>query len=181
MLHEGGIPDRKNVESLFATHGDSLYRFALHSIGNPEDARDVVQEVFIRVQRSHHSFRGEAQMRTWLFQIAKNYITDCLRKKRRHDQMLYSIDADSRISYENMDTFLDLKRGIAHLKLAYRQVISLRFIEDLSIEDTARILQWSQGKVRTTQYRALQKLRNELGEDPIRIKEMERKMQSERQ
>lgn len=156
----GNGRNEQSIEEWFLTYGDPLYRFALHSIGNPEDARDVVQEVFLRAQKAYHAFRGDAQVRTWLFQIARNYISDCLREKRNHRKNWGGFDTEPQISDENLNVRLDLKKAITSLKPEYRQVIFLRFIEDLSVEDTARILRWTPGKVRTTQYRALQNLRD---------------------
>lgn len=164
MIREGDVQDQQSIEALFAAHGDSVYRFALHSIGNPEDARDVVQEVFIRVQGARHAFRGESKIRTWLFQIAKNYITDCLRKKRDREVVMRETHVASVLSQGNLDIRIDLERAVTRLKLEYRQVIALRFIEDLSVDETARILRWTSGNVRTTQYRALQHLRDILSE-----------------
>lgn len=164
MFREDNDRAELNVEGLFAAYGSALYRFALHSTGNREDARDVVQEVFLRVQLSRNTFRGESQIKTWLFQIARNYITDGLRRKRHHTKIVDSMEPLCDDFRDKLESTFDLRRAIKLLRLEFRQVIALRYIEDLSMKETAKILNWTLGKVRTTQYRALQRLRQVLNE-----------------
>lgn len=63
-------------------HGASLWRFAVSRLGDPHEAEDVVQETFVRAQRSLEGWRGEASLRTWLHSICRNVCVDRLRARR---------------------------------------------------------------------------------------------------
>lgn len=151
-----------SVEELFDRYADDLYRFAFHATGNREDSSDIVQDVFLRAIHAWPSFRGDASARTWLYQIARNRVRDWHRKRRvRNDH-----DRDRQHVEEAVaapaDPPIELERALSGLKTGYREVLSLRFVQDLSVSDTARILGWTEAKVRTTQHRALNALRLKL-------------------
>lgn len=151
------------IDQLFDAYSDDVYRFALHSIGNQNDAKDIVQEVFLRAYQGWNNFRHNSSVKTWLFHIARNYICDFFRRKRVRTDNVTDFDLNQAGLSESPDTSIDLRNAILQLKLNYRQVIALRFIEDLSAEEIARILGWTSSKVRTTQHRALKQLRDILG------------------
>lgn len=73
----------KDVENLYLQYASDLYRFALLSLRNSMEAEDTVQEVFLRVIRNGEQFRGDSQIKTWMWQIARNYIADTVRKASR--------------------------------------------------------------------------------------------------
>lgn len=99
-------------------------------------------------------------MTTWLISIARNYIIDFLRKKRTEENAVshYEPPAVSRDGV-SVETLMALEESLRRLKKTYQEVFILRHIEQLSIQEVARLLRWSKGKVRTTDYRALKKLR----------------------
>lgn len=152
----------KAIDQLFDLYAVDIYRFALHSIGNQADAKDIVQEVFLKAYVAWRKFRGDANPKTWLFQIARNHIRDLFRKRRIENHYLKDYRPILDDEPAPIETIIEMRKAILNLKLEYRQVVALRFIEDLSVKDTAAILGWSEQKVRTTQYRALQQLRNRL-------------------
>ncbi|WAH37840.1 RNA polymerase sigma factor [Alicyclobacillus dauci] len=141
-----------------------IYRFARFTLGDASSAYDVVHEVFVRAIRSWEKFRDDANPKTWLLTIARNYMYDYLRKQKKWERFVAGYDPpfipNEALSIE--DTMV-LEESLLALKDTYRQVFILRHIENLSIAETAHVLGWSQGKVRTTDYRAVAKLRGLLG------------------
>lgn len=145
----------------FEAHSGSVYRYARLFLHSDIDAQDVVQEVFIRVGEHMHTFRGESGVKTWIFRIAKNYMLDVLKKKRK-EKNAYAQGLPP--SSSGLNTLVELEDVVAELPEAYRDVFILRLVNDFSVEETAEILGWSLGKVRVTLHRATKKLRKELTE-----------------
>jgi RNA polymerase sigma-70 factor, ECF subfamily len=70
----------KNFDTLYKDHADLIYRFAYRLCGEPEAAKDLVQETFLNAYRGFDKFRGDAQISTWLYTIASRA---CLRMRRK--------------------------------------------------------------------------------------------------
>ena len=70
----------KNFDTLYKDHADLIYRFAHRLCGEPEAAKDLVQETFLNAYRGFDKFRGDARISTWLYTIASRA---CLRMRRR--------------------------------------------------------------------------------------------------
>ncbi len=121
---------------MFDLYADDVYRFSFSLIGNRDDAMDVVQEVFFRAYKGWNQFRHDSAPKTWLFQIARNYINDLYRKKRSNrvyiDNYISTFD-EKTTSFEE---WIEIRDAISKLNENHRQVILLRFIHDLSVEDS---------------------------------------------
>lgn len=87
VLAAGGRDAERALEGLFRKYRRALQAFLVQRGLDHGTAEDVIQEVFIRVVRSASTFRGEAQVSTWLFQIAKNLHLDHVRKANLEDTM----------------------------------------------------------------------------------------------
>ncbi|CAM3814727.1 RNA polymerase sigma factor [Alicyclobacillus pomorum] len=159
------------IQSLYELYSNDIYRYAKLTLGNSSDAYDVVQEVFLRAFRSWNNYRQDANAKTWLMSIARNHIVDLFRKKRteRHFLSLYEPQEVSNES-TSAEAILEVEEALSKLKETYRQVIVLRHIENLSMQETAHILGWSATKVRTTTHRAMTKLREILGSNSEEVK-----------
>ncbi|WAH44774.1 RNA polymerase sigma factor (plasmid) [Alicyclobacillus fastidiosus] len=153
-----------DLRDLYELYRHDIYRFARYTLGDSSVALDVVQEVFVRAIRAWGNFRHDANTKTWLLSIARNYMYDYVRKQKKWNQFISEYDppfiADRELPIE---TTLVLEQTLMALKESYRQVFILRHIEELSVEETAQVLGWSPGKVRTTDYRAVARIRNMLG------------------
>jgi RNA polymerase sigma-70 factor (ECF subfamily) len=86
-----GVPvsavDSQVIGRLFQQHGAAVYRRALRILGNPADAEEATQEIFIRVVRSAETFKQQSQLTTWLYQITTNYCLNQLRDRKRRTQL----------------------------------------------------------------------------------------------
>lgn len=153
------------ITALFDAHADSVYRYARYSLPPDIDARDVVQEVFLRAFRAWNDFHGDADPKTWLLRIARNYVYDLLRAKRRQREFEAMRLIDDDAAATDLGSILELEDAVSRLSPDYQQVLNLRWIEDLSVTQTAEILGWTDAKVRLTFHRAKKKLK-ELLEEP---------------
>lgn len=153
---------RESVQELFDLYADGIYQYAYYSLGNAADAKDAVQDTFLRVVRAWDSFRGDAQAKTWLWRIAKNCIIDIQRRRRRRltretpRAEMTDIGSDGDPSLSIRIELLDLLRD---LPLPQREVVTLRYLDDFSTKDAARILGWNEAKVRNTLHAAIRALR----------------------
>jgi len=156
-----------DLTHLFDDHKDTVYRFLRYQLQSHEDACDGVQEVFLRAWKAWNGYRREANPRTWLLSIARYYAIDVIRKRRRNaidfvDHVPDQPSPDAPASYR-----LELEETLATLRPNYRQVFLLRCIEDLPIQEVARILGWTSARVQVTYFRAVRELRVLLAdEDP---------------
>jgi RNA polymerase sigma-70 factor (ECF subfamily) len=171
--------DKEAFYSLVRPCERATYSAAVGILNNHEDAEEVVQEAVLKAFLHLAGFRGEAKFSTWLIKITINEARLKLRKDRRH---LYE-SVDDQVTSEDGDytpkDFADwrevpsealqrqelreaLKRAIASLSLKYREVLILRDVQQLSIEETAQILGITVGSVKTRLLRARLQLRDAL-------------------
>jgi RNA polymerase sigma-70 factor, ECF subfamily len=132
-----------------------------------------MHEVYVRVLRAYSGFEGKSSEKTWLFSIAKNVAIDHYRKnsvRRKHSFDKFDWEKSELVSTETLpDNLIVLNEEMKELLNVLdtctgdqKMVIHMRYIHDLSIADTAEVLGWSEGKVKTTQHRAINALRKKL-------------------
>lgn len=155
----------REIERMFKLFGDDLYHFLVYYKGS-HDVEDDVQEVFFRALKSH--FHGDSHPKTWLISIARRLVIDQRRKKRLLSwlpkQEPQKSPDDILMEHENVR---EIYRAIDELKTEYRDVVMLRVISELSVEETSEVLGWTREKVSRTYYRALKKL-NQNRQDAIK-------------
>ena len=179
LLRRACQGDKEAFYSLVRPCERAVYVAAMSIMNNAADAEEVAQEAVLKALAHLAGFRAEAKFSTWLIQITINEARSRLRKDRRH--LYESIDeprTDEEGDYTPKD-FADwreipsealkrdelrnaLKRALATLPLKYREVLILRDIQNLSIEETAEILGISQGNVKTRLLRARLQMRDAL-------------------
>ncbi|MBN1370146.1 MAG: sigma-70 family RNA polymerase sigma factor [Dehalococcoidaceae bacterium] len=159
------------LAGLYPEYYDRIARYAAAHIGSRLDGEDIAGEVFLRALRSLGSYRKQSvPMQAWLFQIAHNLVVDYLRQKNRRR----TVDIESVIleSPGNPETVvergIDLERvagAMSRLTSDQRQVLTLRFLGELSSKETAEVMGKTDGAVREMQRAALAKLRTILGDE----------------
>jgi len=152
---------KETLRMLYGDYSNDVYRYAFATLGDSNLAHDIVQEVFLRAYRSLNSYRRDASAKTWLMTIARNLIFDVLRKRRTERKYLSRHEIPEQLGDESvpMEDLVEVEEALAKLKPEYRHVVVLRYIDGLSIRDTASVLGWSEKKVRNTAHRAMTKLR----------------------
>jgi len=162
--------DFEAFESLVSASEARIYNHLVRLLGNSEDARDLLQETYLSAYRNLSSFKGDSAFSTWVYRIATNHALMRLRRKQPQevewDEL--QIPTHEELKGRNIsDWALDpreallrkelrgvLEKAIQGLPPAYRAVVTLRDVEDLSSEETARILGISVGAVKTRLHRA---------------------------
>lgn len=165
------MDSKRIISDWFHQYSDDIYQFFLYRI-RPSDVEDLVQEVFIRAIKGLDSFQGTSSPKTWLFSIARNVAIDEIRKRKRNkwkEQLFHEMSKEP-MDHHTPELFLQLNeenkhlyRSIQSLKGSYRDVLILRGINEVTTEEAAAILNWSDNKVRSTYYRAKKALQKQLG------------------
>lgn len=160
---------------LYDTYHQDVFNFLFYLVKNRTAAEDLSHEVYLRVLKSYERFEGKSSEKTWLFSIAKNVAIDYFRKKQVRDkhaftafdwetEQLVSQAPSPEQSIELNDQVKQLLEALEQCTGDQKMVIIMRYIQELSIQETAEILGWTLGKVKTTQHRALKTLRQLLEE-----------------
>lgn len=148
--------------------GDAYRSFAPAVLGylrsqRAPDPEDVLGEVFLQVARDWPKFKGdEVALRRWVFSIAHNRLRDAQRSaaRRRVPTSELLLDAAAPREAERFDP--ELLAALEELTPEQREVVVLRFVGDLSLEDVARITRRRVGAVKAMQHRALDALARRL-------------------
>lgn len=166
----------QQLEELFRDYGSKIYGLALRTGLAPKDAEDGVQEVFLKVQRRISTFRGEAALSTWLYQVALNTLRDHRRKVVRQTRAMdMSVVSDQAAdpTFENHGDAPEVeasraerrqlvREALDRLPTKFREVLVLRELQGLAYRDIARILEVKQGTVESRIFRARERLAKEL-------------------
>ena len=160
--------DETAIRHVYRLYADAIYRYALYQSGDSILAEDVAGEVFVRMMESigTYNYRG-TPLSAWLYRIARNLIVDHQRRGRRlkpleqADQTRFVSDnpadlAEKRLGWE------ELRSALGELTDEQRQVVILRFVENLQNHDVAEIVGKNEGSVKSLQHRALRSLRRVL-------------------
>ncbi len=155
---------------LYDTYHQDVFQFLIYLVKNRSIAEDLSHEVYVRVLKSYDRFEGKSTEKTWLFAIAKNVAIDYFRKNsvrasrtfdafdwETHQLVSPSKSPDSLV--ELNDDFREMLNALEKCTGDQKMVIIMRYFQELSIAETAEILNWSEGKVKTTQHRAIKQLR----------------------
>ncbi len=158
------------IHSLFEQFANDVFRYARLTLGNAHDAKDVVQEVFLRAYRGWSDFRHDANEKTWLMQIARHYLVDLIRKRQTERTYLTSYEPPIMVNQQiSIETMMMLEQTLATLNPAYQHVFVLRHIQQFTVIETAEILGWTQAKVRTVDHRAIYKIRQLMGDERTEV------------
>ena len=174
LLASARAGDSSAFECLVMPHWDALLRVTQHILRNREDAEDAVQTAFLAAFRNLNGFHGRSRFSSWLSRIAMNAALMCLRVSRRKRET--SLDeltetAGARASFDLVETRLNpeqeylskegrvlLEKGLKKLRPLYVEVLHLRNLQELSIKETAGILELPVGTVKARLHRARTKL-----------------------
>lgn len=163
--------DLAAFEEIYRTHSPRLYSLAVRMLGNPADAEDLLQEIFLSAHRKLEGFRGDAALGTWLYRLATNQCLDYLRSRTAKTSQLTGTlddeiglsDAGSRNIAEQTVAKMDLERALAQLPEGARAAFVLHDIEGLEHREVAEVLGVAEGTSKSQVHKARLKLRALLG------------------
>lgn len=166
-LWEAGQQERAFNE-IVRNYSERLYWHVRRFVCSHEDTDDLLQEIFIKIWAALPSFRGEAQLFTWLYRIATNETLNYLRKQKvRASLRFQSLDAEMERRIDEDPYFNGteaqrlLTKAIAKLPEKQRIVFSLRYYEEMKYEDIAAITGTSVGALKASYHIAYEKLKAE--------------------
>ena len=159
------LGERAAFDELIARWHKPLWRYARNISGNDPAADDASQEVWLRVLRGIARLQDGAKLRAWLFGIARRVLMDRLREQYARPASS-DVDIDQHAAPDNsadLEAELDAMRGgLARLPLVENEVLTLFYLNELSLEDVAQVLGIPLGTVKSRLFRARKLLRNEL-------------------
>jgi len=169
-----------DFDALYRNHVDMIHRFAYRLCGNTDIAKDLVQETFLNAYRGLRTFRGDAQISTWLYTIASRA---CLRMQRRRkgaperelslEEFIPTSDGEFRLqipmdglspeeALQNKQLREALDEAIHQLPKKYRMVLVLRDMEDLSAKAVGSVMGLNERAVKSRLHRARLFVRRQL-------------------
>jgi RNA polymerase sigma-70 factor (ECF subfamily) len=170
--------DRAEFARLVDTYSTLIYRLGLKMLGNQQDAEDILQNTFLNALTHLANFEGRSSISTWLYRIAANEALMMIRR-RKSNFNLEDMQPEDSDDVPLPETFVDwsimpekellsgegkgvLETAIKKLPENLRMVFILRDVEDLSIRETAEILNLTEVNVKTRLLRARMALREQL-------------------
>jgi len=157
--------DRHAFGELYDTHVESVYRYVLYRVREPSDAEDLTSEVFTRAFANIHRYRWQGKsFLAWLYTIARNAVTDRSRRERPTVDLddAFGVAEEGPTAHDRAVTGeqVDALRGaVKHLTSEQQEVLVLRFVQDMSSRQVAKMLGKNEGAIRALQFRALGRLR----------------------
>lgn len=169
LIERAKQQDESAFDQIVALYADRLYNYIVRMLGNPQDAEDILQEVFLRAYQALPNFDGRASLSTWLFRIATNLCIDHHRKQERRVKTV-SIYPDTTDDLEEggeewefpdtqtpnpLEAALDkelqevVERAVMALSPKIRTVLLMYDVEGLSYEEIAQALQIPMGTVKS--------------------------------
>ncbi|MDQ3262792.1 MAG: sigma-70 family RNA polymerase sigma factor [Myxococcota bacterium] len=165
--------DAKAMDALLTQHEKSIYRFGLRMCGSEDAAKDVLQQTLLTAFKTLRDFRGDAQLSTWLYQIARSFCGKTRRKKVDEPDGLDSLDsheaqqvASSTANPEDLAQARQigevLELAIMALPPNHREALILRDVEGLTAEEAATVQGIPVANLKTRLHRARAELRQNL-------------------
>lgn len=160
--------DEKAFENLMNINKHSLYRTAFVYVKNEQDALDILQETVYKAYISIDKLKEPKYFKTWLTRILINNAINFINKKKKVVYIVKDIASDSKF-YDNngIEEKLDMLSSIEKLDSKLRDVIVLKYFQDLTITEISEVLNYPIGTVKTYLNKALNKLRLFMNEEII--------------
>ena len=158
-----------NIEELYRTYFDIVYRYICSISQDGSLAEEVTQETFFKALKKADQFRGDCDVRVWLCQIAKNTLYDHLKKQKKQvlgDEKLEKAEsAGGELLEEKLaqrSQAMEIHKVLHRLSEPYKEVFSLRTFGELTFREIGMLFGKSENWARVTYYRARVKIREEL-------------------
>jgi len=173
LLARARAGDHDAVEKIFNEHRHRVYSLAYRMTGNPNDAEDLCQEVFLQVLRKINAFQGRSSLSTWLYTVTVNRSRDFLRAKKRTGEVL-SRDSEPAEPSERFEPTGNIptpearavsseaqrlvQKALMELPLSLRAPLVLHELEGFEYREVARLLRLPVGTVKSRIFRGRVKL-----------------------
>ena len=159
--------DADAFEQLVTSYRDQVFRLALRMCGNAADADEAAQETFLAAWKGLPNFRGDSQFSTWLYQLTTHAAIDLMRREKRQiaAEDITEVSAPDpapgpQQQAEQSETRQAVRDAMAQLSPEYRQIVVLRFLQELSYEEIGAVLKLPPGTVKSRLNRAKSQLKD---------------------
>jgi RNA polymerase sigma-70 factor (ECF subfamily) len=154
-------------EEVYRAHSRRLYGVAVRMLGNPTDAEDMLQEIFLAAHRKMDSFRGDSALGTWLYRLAVNLCLDYLRSRTgRAIHLTDTLDDEPALPdgasqglAARAVTKMDLERALAQLPEGCRTAFVLHDVQGLEHREVGEIMGIAEGTSKSQVHKARLRLR----------------------
>lgn len=151
-------------EKLYEFYLPKLYNYAFYRTGSQQEAEDIVSQTFIKALE--HLKKGEIKyisFKNWLYKVCSNIIIDNWRKSSHAQSALpYCLDDNDVDFSENIADKLTILRTLYKLTEEQQQVLLLRYVQDLSICEVAKIMEKSEGAIKQLAFRGLKNMKERM-------------------
>lgn len=147
--------EKTAFDSIYQSYEEYVYHICLGILGNPDDARDAMQETFVSILSGLNRFKFNSKLSTWIYRTAVNQCMDAIRfKKRKPQQCSFEWIGSSEQVERDILREQAVRASLMELKPQYRTILVLRYFQELSYDEIAQIMKWSMDNVRMTLHRA---------------------------
>lgn len=143
IIQQEVLRSRSAFQCLVVRYQGWLYKFVLHLCGDHALADDLVQDAFVKAYVSIADFRSEASIKTWLRRIALHTTFDLHRRKQRTPTASPAPDDPDSLLSSQRDSLIErdaLTKALQALPYPYREILLLRYVEELSVEEVSKQL-----------------------------------------
>jgi RNA polymerase sigma-70 factor, ECF subfamily len=163
--------DQEAFIEAYDKYVNDIYRFVFFKVNIKEEAEDITSSIFLKTWDyiQNNSITDYKTLKSLFYKVARNAIIDYYRKKnvtisidKINDEKGIDVADESQDIHKQLEIegeIKDVKAGMLELKDEYREIITLRFINDLSIDEIAKILDKDKGNIRVLIHRAIQALK----------------------
>lgn len=154
--------DRAGFAALVEEHQDKLRNFLFRYTRSREDAEDLTQDTFVKAYRNIHRYDSKYSFSTWLYTIARRTAYNHFRDSKPTEALEYDIaekgeTPDEEAAVEDERSWV--WKAAAKLKADYREALTLKYIDDLSIEEISKVMGKSQTNIKIILFRARNQLK----------------------
>jgi RNA polymerase sigma-70 factor, ECF subfamily len=157
----------RGFRMLMEQYQEPLYWVVRRMVGEHDDANDVIQNCFIKVYRSIHTFEGKSKLYTWLYRIATNEAITFLNQKSRRATssietgdlpMVNTLQAEESVDGDNLQ--IQLQKALEQLPEKQRMVFKMRYYDEMGYEQMSEVLGTSVGALKASYHHAVKKIEN---------------------
>ena len=171
--------DQSALKIVIELYWDNMLLFTNSYVHNLSDAEDIAQEALIKLSVKRPKFVHENQLKAYLFKICRNLSINYLKKQKHHAEMSQELTENIEDEMQKVESRMELKDSVRilhhtmqRLKQEYREILYLRYFEELTIPECAKILKCSEKQATAMSYQARQQLRNLLEKEGYTVENL---------
>ena len=164
--------DERAAEAIYNHHRESTFRLAYGLLGNPADAEEVLQTVYLKILQGKAIYRGESKLQTWLFAVIRK--TAINERRKQWLRTLISIPGKTSDVHNELESEFErsemqqrFQQALAQLPARQRETLHLVFYQDLSLSEAAGVMNISLGSARRHYERGKKHLRATLDREGV--------------